>query len=398
MSVRSNPPLEKKWKLSLRAALWVAAVAVLIAIVSWNLWLSQARRVVDLSTSSEIPAIGAVHFGGPREPHGQLRDLLLAKTRSARSGSSIRIAAYYFVDRPLAEALIAASDRGVDVKLVVERHPRHSGANDAVIALLKDHGLRNGLTIRSTVPGVLHTKIYAFSDPRPAALVGSFNPSGGPTASAALLREIGDQDRGHNLLVEITSPGLVQVLTRYVDQLASGGVRSRFSPEQNWVYRDRDTQLYFYPRLLPNPVEEEVRRLGHGDRLWAAVSHLDSSFVAPLRQAARRGAKVNMIVHGSNRRVSEDAVVALQQVGVSVRRYVRPGNLPMHAKFLAIERGNQRISYFGSFNLNRSSRYLNDELLVRSQDPILFAALRKRFAQIEREMGDGRVADIPSAR
>lgn len=385
MPIRQTPPRKKTSKFTLRAALWLS-VALLVAIVSWNVWLSQARRVVDVSAQTSASAIGAVHFAGPGEPPGQLRDLLLTKIRSAPSGSSVSIATYYFVDRPLAQALTAASDRGVQVTLVLERNPRHSGGNDPIIALLKSHGLRGGLTIRSSLPAVLHTKIYAFSGPRPVALVGSFNPSGGPTAGAALLRDIGDHDRGHNLLVEITSPGLVQVLTRYVDELASGQAGSRFSPTQNRVYRDRGTQLYFYPRLLPNPLDAEARRLGPGDALWAAASHLDSSFVPPLRDAARRGARVSLIVHDSARRVSPDAVQALRRAGVSVRRYAHPGGLPMHAKFLLIERGQQRISYFGSFNLNRSSRYLNDELLVRSQDPRLFATLRQRFAQIERDI------------
>ena len=386
-----SPPLPPAGKRKRRrvTVLWIAAVFVLLAALGAGLWLSSARRVVDVSTAASIPPVGSVHFGGPREPPGQLRNLLLTRVGAARPGSSIRFATYYFVDQPLARALIAASDRGVNVTLVLDADPRHDGANDPVIALLKRHGLDGGLTIRSTRLGALHTKIYLFSDPRPVALVGSFNPSGGPTASPALLADIGDQDHGHNLLVEIAGPGLVRVLAKYVDQLASGSARSRFSPQQNWIYRDRDTQLYFYPRLLPNPIKADLRRLGKGDRVWIAASHLDSTFVAPLREAAARGAEVKLIVHATERRVPQEAVRALRAAGVSTRRYSHPRDLPMHAKFVLLERGGKPLSYFGSFNLNRSSRLFNDELLVRSEDASLFRTLLKRFNQIERELEDG---------
>ncbi len=383
-----RPSPGTKWKRRWLSVFLAAGIAALLALLARDIWLSKAQRVVDLSAHSSMPTVGRVHFAGPPEPPGQLRDLLIAKVRSARRGSSIRVATYYFVDRPLAQALMEASDRGVDVTLVLEGDPRHDGANDPVIALLKRHGLGNGLTIHSRPFGSLHTKIYIFSDPRPLALVGSFNPSGGPTATPALLDDIGDQDRGHNLLVEITSPRLVQVLANYVDRLAEGEARTRLSPAQNWIYRDRDTQLYFYPRLLPNPIEAEIRRLRRGDKLWAASSHLGSSFVAPLREAARRGVKVSLIVHHTERRVPQETVVALQNAGVSVRRYVHSGDLPMHAKFVLMQRGDERVSYFGSFNLNRSSRYFNEELLVRSEHPLLFAALLKRFRQIEQELVD----------
>ena len=90
------------------------------------------------------------------------------------------------------------------------------------------------------------------------------------------------------------------------------------------------------------------------------------------------------------------AIERLRQAGVDIRRYRDPRDLPMHAKFVLIERDGERIGFFGSFNFNRSSRFLNDELLVRSTDPRLFGTLRARFDQLDAEVR-GQAANRPAS-
>jgi len=379
-------------------AVAVAIGMLLLALGAWAAYVTNSETVVDVRPRSSASTVGTVHFGGPDQPPGKLRSLLLQHVRAAPPGSAIDWATYYFLDRELAETLIAASDRGVAVTLVVEGDPRFEGANDPVIALLERHGLDGGLTVRpASRPGSLHAKIYAFSHPRPFALVGSFNPSGGPTADPKVIEEIGDQDRGHNVLVEIDSPGLVGKLQEHVRMLArAGGSGGRFELGQNRAYLDRDTTLYFYPRVATGIVEAEVDKLGKGDRLWAAVSHLDDTSVDAWAEAERRGAELHIIVHHTERRVPQAAIERLRQAGVDIRRYRDPRDLPMHAKFVLIERDGERIGFFGSFNFNRSSRFLNDELLVRSTDPRLFGTLRARFDQLDAEVR-GQAANRPAS-
>lgn len=370
-------------------AVAIAIGLLLLGLGAWATYVANIATVVDVRPRASAGTVGAVHFGGPDQPPGKLRSLLLRHVRAAPPGSAIDWATYYFLDREMAEALIAASDRGVTVTLVVEGDPRFAGANDPVVSLLERHGLDGGLTVRpASRPGSLHAKIYAFSHPRPFALVGSFNPSGGRSADPNVIEEIGDQDRGHNLLVEIGSPGLVGKLQEHIGELArNGGGGGRFELGQNAAYRDRDTMLYFYPRVSTGIVEAEVDQLGNGDRLWAAVSHLDDRSVDAWAEAARRGADLHIIVHHTERRVPQAVIERLRKAGVDIRRYRHPQELPMHAKFVLIERGAERVSYFGSFNFNRSSRFLNDELLVRSTDSHLFETLRRRFAQLDAEVG-----------
>ncbi|MET0375778.1 MAG: phospholipase D-like domain-containing protein [Rhizorhabdus sp.] len=354
-------------------------------------WRLPAESVVDIARPLDAPTIGAVHFGGPDQPPGALSKLLLERIDATPAGQRIDWATYYFRDLDLARALIAASDRGVKVRLVIDGDPRLDTANDGAIALLKRDGLNGGLVVRGAMPdpfdrlsGKLHTKIYAFSWPRPVALVGSFNPSGDEDTDAATIAAIGDQDRGHNLLVELTSHALVGRLVAQVDALArNGGSLSRFAEGQNHVYRDRDTALFFYPRLRSEIVEDAIDRLVAGDRMWAAMSHVKGATVDRIAAAARRGVDIDIVVHDTERRVPQKAVDAFRDAGVRVRRYHHPDRLPMHAKFIVMETEGHMVSWFGSLNYNRNSRLLNDELLVRSANAETATVLLRRFAEID---------------
>ena len=367
------------------------ALALLAAAGGLSLFYARADTVVSVGPAT-AETIGSVHFGGPDLPPGALRDLLLRRIQASPPGSRIDWATYYFLDRALADALIAASHRGVRVCLIVEGDPRLGGANIGVLALLRHDGLNGGLLVRRRadwplrgLSGKLHIKVYAFSYPRPVALVGSFNPSG--AASDAVIREIGDQDRGHNLLVEITGSGLVRTLVAHIERLAAGqGSVSRFTDENNTVYREGGTQLYFYPRLRFDPLDPELDSLGRGDRVWAAISHLKNEAVGTLVDAAERGAGIELVVHDTERRVPEAVIIRLRAAGIHVRRYRQAQGYPMHAKFFLIQRGGRDEAWFGSLNFNRNSRLLNDEVLVRSADPRLFAMLLARFQGIEAEI------------
>jgi phosphatidylserine/phosphatidylglycerophosphate/cardiolipin synthase-like enzyme len=334
-----------------------------------------------------------VRFGGPDPPPRALRDVLHAAIEAVPAGGTIDWATYYFRDVALADALIAASDRGVRVRLAVEGSPRRAGVNKGVLARLAAHGLGGGLRVQQ--PGRfpklhphLHLKIYAFSHPLPVAYVGSFNPSGDTPEDADIIAEIGDQDRGHNLLIGLTDPVLYAGLAAHVGRLVRAGASSldRFRADQNHPLASGDTAVFFFPRLDPAVIEPDLDAAGAGTTIRGAISHLKSGPLADrLIAAARRGARVRLLVHDTERRVPTAAIERLAAGGVRVARYVHPERLPLHAKFLLIESAATRISAFGSFNFNPRSRWLNHELLVRSTDVAIAAALGDRFEAIAAE-------------
>ena len=127
-----------------------------------------------------------------------------ARIEAVPRGGRIAWSTYYFRDRALARALMEASDRGVEVLLRIEGEPRFPEVNQSVIAMLETHGLGGGVKVhRSPMHPeekrypYWHSKIYCFSHPSPAALIGSFNPSGDEPEDAQIIADIGDQDRGH---------------------------------------------------------------------------------------------------------------------------------------------------------------------------------------------------------
>lgn len=332
-------------------------------------------------------SLGRVEFGGPDLQPRRLRNLLQSYVDASPPGSRIDWMTYYFRDRALAESLMRASDRGVAVQLVLEEHPRQPRANDAVIAMLRQHGLGGGLHVSSSrggrgEKGHIHAKIYAFSHPD-IGWIGSFNPSGDEPEDPDVIAEIGDQDRGHNLLIGIERPKLTRALRGMVDRMAT--IESKWLRYMSWLpATDGDTRLYFYPRLRNLVVEPTIALLGRGAHIRGAISHLKKGPLTwALARCARRGGKVDLLVHDTTRRVSEKAIQILSEAGAAVRRVAHPNDLPMHAKFLLIEGGGRRTSWVGSYNFNDKSRFDNVELLVGSGDAHLFDALAGRFTQIK---------------
>lgn len=328
-----------------------------------------------------------VHFGGPDQPAGALRNVLRAKIDAAPPGSEIVWATYYFRDQDLAERLVAAQRRGVRVRVRIEGRPRREGANDPVIATLRA-GLGDGLRVHRPWLGLghLHAKVYAFSGPRPEVLIGSFNPSGDPHGDGArdpaVIADIGDQDRGENLLVAFQDPAAAAALRRHAERLWTGEA-NRFRLRDNRPVDLASVRFYYFPRFSPRVVERRLARLQPGDRVQAAVSHMDDGpFARELARAARRGVTVEVVVHDTARRVPPEVVRDLDAAGASIRRYCTPERLPMHAKFVLIARDGQRSAWFGSLNYTAKSQLLNTEVLARSTQPGLVAGLEARFRTI----------------
>jgi phosphatidylserine/phosphatidylglycerophosphate/cardiolipin synthase-like enzyme len=347
-----------------------------------------------------------VHFGGPDLPRAALRDGLEARIDAVPAGGSIAWATYYFRDQVLAQALLRAKHRGVNVSLVLEGHPRESDANDPVFTLLGNgDGLGSGLhrfarpswLPKSSTKSHLHCKIYAFSHPTPTVLVGSFNPSGnGADDDAQLIVSIGDQDAGHNLLVEHHEPEFVTAMFEHIARLPrlSWSPVMRFLPQHQFEIRADGMRAWLFPRNRRGIVERLLRDVGANHRVRVAMSHLKSDRgIRILCNVAKRGAKVDVVLHHTERRAPVAAQATLAEAGIRVYRYHRQDELPMHAKFMLIDTqpgasegsGDSKFATYGSLNLNKRSLKLNHEVFVANEDPGVFAQLERRWQIIEAE-------------
>jgi phosphatidylserine/phosphatidylglycerophosphate/cardiolipin synthase-like enzyme len=330
------------------------------------------------------------YFGGPGQANGVLRDLLQARIEATPSGGAIDWMTYYFRDERLADALAGARRRGVKVRVCVEGWPRRRRANDNVIRRLGDSaaGVGAGLrVVRRVIPSHLHAKVYAFSHPAPHVLVGSFNPSGCADPDAAkVTADIGDHDRGHNLLVEVRDPAIVDALVRRVRALHSGAGVMELMRARCGDVAAGEHESVFFPRLGRNPLDLRLQELGPAADLRIAVSHLrDPWLCARLCDLARAGAEVQVLTHDTLRRTPRRVERALAAAGVTVWRYRHPEGLPMHCKFVLVRESGRRWAGFGSYNFTLTSRWLNQELLVFSESRGLWDALDARWGQIRAE-------------
>jgi phosphatidylserine/phosphatidylglycerophosphate/cardiolipin synthase-like enzyme len=340
----------------------------------------------------------SVHFGGPDRPVGFLRTLLAQRVARVPAGGSIDWVTYYFRDRRLAAALVEARERGVDVRVTLDGHPRTPHANDAVIELLKA-GLGSGLrVVRGRLDGTplgkiarprLHEKLYCFSHPTPVAFVGSFNPSSdSPEAEPAVVEIIGDHDRAHNALVELGDPDLVRGLTDHARSLhtAQHGCFDRFAASANRTLQYSGHSIYFWPRVRGHPIVKTLGDLERGSRFRIAASHISgSSSLRGLCAAAARDVKIEIVTESSHRRVPVEVEQRLIRAGISIRRLIDDVWVPMHNKFALVETPSLQATIFGSFNWSEPSYRFNREIGVATEDPLLFKAFADRWDQLAAE-------------
>ena len=331
-----------------------------------------------------------VFWGGPDRPQRFLRDLLEEKIHGVPSGGEILWVTYYFRDEGLAKALLQACRRGVKVRVVMEGSPRTETANNRVKKLLAAEGaLGKNLRVLSHSrldkrfkSSRLHEKLYYFSHPVPRVLVGTFNPSGNLPEDQDIIREIGDQDRGHNVLVELLDQALVRGLYAHAHRLfcSTHGPWERFLPQSNRIVSSGKIKVLFFPRLRRTLFYKLFSGLGAGSRLQMAVSHLNDPDICKfLIGLVRQGVHIDVLTHDTERRVPTWVEEEMLGKGIIFKRYVHPEGLPMHNKFMLIDTPERQLVVFGSMNLSVRSLNVNHELLVIAEDSTLYHAFRQRW-------------------
>ncbi|QCQ22785.1 phospholipase D-like domain-containing protein [Desulfoglaeba alkanexedens] len=348
---------------------------------------------MTISTSSPGNPHFRVFFGGPDRSPRALRDLLHSHVSAVPSGGEIFWATYYFRDEALADALVQAKKRGVSVRLTLEANPRSNHVNLPVLEMLQraDNLARDCRPLRHSCPDNLHwknprvhLKLYYFSHPKPHVLTGTFNPSGNRPEDPRILEEIGDQDRGHNHLVEITDSRLVIPLRDHLRLLHGSrhGPWERLLPRNNKVLTAGDTSIYLFPRLRRDVLRRKLLAVPEGAILRMAISHLnDAEMGKTLLTLKKRGMGIEILAHDTERRVPQ-WVETLLDAHLLFRRYRHPQGFPMHNKFILIDTHGTREVIFGSMNFSKSSLHANHELLVVSSSPFLYDAFETRWKQM----------------
>lgn len=113
------------------------------------------------TTSVESPPIRACF-----SPNGRCTNLIVSAIVGAKK--SIYVMAYSFTSQPIAEALVAAQHRGVDVQILIDKSQLKERYSQ--LSYLSQNGLSIFI---DSVQGIAHNKVMVFDDR--FVLTGSFN-------------------------------------------------------------------------------------------------------------------------------------------------------------------------------------------------------------------------------
>jgi phosphatidylserine/phosphatidylglycerophosphate/cardiolipin synthase-like enzyme len=337
-----------------------------------------------------------VYFGGPDKDPYFLRNLLAERLSQTEKGGEIFWITYYFRDFYLAEKLMEAAKNGVKVSIVLESKPRVKSANDKVYNILKNHSNINLKYVSHETPHKkifgsipkIHEKIYYFSSPQRICYIGSFNPSSSVNDNPEIVKLIGDQDRGHNFLVEITDESLLDELREHCSYMYNirHGMNEMLKRYQSKI-ENNHTQIYFYPWANKKIIMSLFDRVSAGDKLLIAESHFTAKIILnKLIGLSKNGVEIKIIAHGTKRRFPLYIEKILKEKDIEYYRYIHPKEYPMHNKFIILEKKNEKLVAFGSLNFTKRSIYESHEILAVTKDTAIIDSFKNRWETILKEV------------
>ncbi|MEW6084239.1 MAG: phospholipase D-like domain-containing protein [Chloroflexota bacterium] len=302
---------------------------------------------------------------------------LVEKINAAQN--SIHIAAFEFDLTPVAEALIAARQRGVDVRWVTDdEHGMEADEEPdrGQFAMLRNAGIEIRADDRSAL---MHNKFIVFD--YQTVWTGSTNL----TNNAVFKQE-------NNVLV-IHSPVIAAMYEKEFQEMWEGQFGPR-SPsqlaEQLTVVSDSTVWVVFTPEdgaleqaVIPlvNAAQFEIRFL--------AFSFTDYPLAAAMIQRAQNGVSVA----GVYERVGSDTDAAefdtLYCAGVSVRRDGNPSF--MHDKVIIVD---QRYVITGSLNYSTSAEESNDENVIMIDNSEIAGLYLQEFDRIWSQSADAEPGSV----
>ena len=315
-------------------------------------------------------------FGSPDQLAGSIEDKLIQHINQAQR--SIHIASFEFNLTPVAEALIAAHTRGVEVQWVTDDEhgleaDRESGHGQ--FAMLKKAGIAVKDDGRSAL---MHNKFWIFDDQM--VWTGATNIT------------VNGIFANNNNAIVIYSPDVAQIYEREFDEMW-GGQFGPTSPstvdQQTATVNGVSVQVLFAPedkvisRLVPliEGAQKSIR--------FMAFSFTHDDLGKAVLARAQAGVDVQGIFETRGSETEESEMRALYCANVPVRQDTNP--TAFHHKVFVVD---DTLVITGSFNFSDNADTSNDENVVIVTEPGLAAEYLKEFEQRWAESVDPQVGDM----
>ncbi|NOY99045.1 MAG: hypothetical protein GXP40_07570 [Chloroflexi bacterium] len=311
-----------------------------------------------------------IHVNNPDDLAGSIPEKLIEYIDGAQQ--SIHIASFEFDLTPVAEALIAAHERGVDVRWVTDDEHGIEADEDpgrGQFAMLEDAGI----VVKDDGRGALmHNKFWIFDGE--TVWTGSTNI----TVSGAF--------KQNNNVIVVHSPAVALMYEREFDEMWNGefGPRSPSTVDQQSVdVNGTPVQVLF---ASEDDVIEHI--LPYVENARSSIRFLAFSFTNDdLGQAMRERAAAGVDVRGIFEKVGSDTKYSelppMFCAGLAVRRDGNPSFL--HHKVIVID-GETVIT--GSLNFSDNADTSNDENVIIVTDKDIAALYLQEFDRLWAQASD----------
>jgi phosphatidylserine/phosphatidylglycerophosphate/cardiolipin synthase-like enzyme len=336
---------------------------------------------------SEPPPTFEVAFSQP-QPDGSndpsLENQLSELLELAVPGSQVRVALFHITRVPMAEAFVAAAERGVDVDIVLDADnlAADGSPNAAVSTLIDGLGAGRVTWCADACIGVNinHNKIFLFSELADGSRDVVVQSSANLTST---------QRRLHNNAVVIR--GDATLYAGYLDYWADLQARRTDTSYYRKADGDLGTRLYMYPRASGDTV---LSILGNvdcfpGSEIHLAMSIFTAARVEVARELGRKASQGCEVRAAVNLEAPGEVVNAMASGGVDVIRYpTEPGVRGIHSKYLLVSSryfGSdepQKIVWTGSHNYSGNALRNNDETILKIADDGVYDAFRADWEDI----------------
>ena len=300
----------------------------------------------------------------PQNFRGEVPEALIGYIENA--DESIHIAGFEFDLTPVADALIAAHRRGVNVRWFTDDEhgaEADSDADNGQFQMLRDAGIQVRDDERQSL---MHNKFIVFDEE--IVWTGSTN-----------ITRNGMFKNNNNVLV-LYSEDIANRFEKQFTELWQGKSSSeRRSPVrlQTTMVEDTPLQVLFAPEDnamdLIVPLIKRARDSVH----FMTFAFTDDEMGAELVRQARQGVDVKGVFESRNATSEFSEIHRLYCNGVDVREDGNPAN--MHHKVFIID---DQIVITGSYNFSNNSENSNDENLVFLNNTDVAATYQEEFARV----------------
>ena len=318
------------------------------------------------------------NINNPQDWQGSIEGRLIEKIDSART--SIHIASFEFDLTPVAEALISAKQRGVDVRWVTDDENGLVADDEpgrGQFAMLQEAGIEVRSDDRSAL---MHNKFWIFD--RQTVWTGSTN-----------ITESGIFKQDNNTLV-IQSPALAAVYENEFQEMWNG----QFGPkspsqkdQQTLVVNGSPVQVVFTSedKAIEESIIPVVNSASQSIR-FLAFSFTDFPLASAMIQRAQNGVDVAGVFEkvGSDTDAAELKTLYCAQIPVR-----RDGNSAfMHNKVIVVD---QRYVITGSLNFSTNAEDNNDENVIIIDNPDIARLYIQDFDRLWSQASDPEPEKFP---